>query len=261
MMDINTAILESIKEEFINSDELLARNEWETYAYDNIAVPRVSHILKACNLSIEPLMRWANNLGYRHTDYVQARNIAAEKGTRIHNAIEAFIKERKVPNYHDIYNDEIKHAVYNGFEGFVAFWNNYRYKNQIKEVKMEQTLVTPYFGGTYDLMITLKDGRNFLYDFKTTNSLKWEQFVQLSAYKFALENYYATNISAIGVLLIDKSKPSCKEYLLDLSIPSNQMYVTYCEQCFISMLNTFYNCTRTKEKFNDIRKDILIKGE
>ena len=258
-MTIEKAILKQLEDEYINTDELLARQDWDTYEYNEMPVPRVSNILKACNLSIEPLMKWASNLGFKHVDYVRARNIAAEKGTRIHNAIEAFIKERKVPNYHDIFSEDVKQAVYNGFEGFAAFWNNYRYKDNIVNVQMEQTLVTPYYGGTYDLMITLDDGRNFLYDFKTSNSLKWEQFVQLSAYKYALENYYNIKISACGILLIDKATPNCKEYLLDFMIPDNLAYINDCQKAFMSMLYTFYNCTALKEKFSDIRRGILIK--
>ena len=258
-MTIEDRILHAIDEEYINTDELLARQEWDTYEYNKMPVPRVSNILKACNMSIEPLMKWASNLGYKHIDYVRARNVAAEKGTRIHNAIEAFIKDRKVPNYHDIFSEDVKQAVYNGFEGFAAFWNGYRYKDEIANVQMEQTLVTPYFGGTYDLMITLKDGRNFLYDFKTSNSLKWEQFVQLSAYKYALENYYNTKVSACGILLIDKATPNCKEYLLDFMIPDNLAYINDCQKTFISMLYTFYNCTALKEEFSGIRRGILIK--
>ena len=260
-MSFEDEILKDLEDEYINSDTLLARNEWDTYYYNKMGIPRVSFILRACNLSVEPLMKWASSLGFRHIDYVQARNKAANKGTVIHNSIEAFIKDKKVPDYYKISDEDVKNALYNGFEGFCAFWNNYRFKDQIAEVKMEQTVVTPFFGGTYDLMITLKDGRNILYDFKTSNQLKYEHFVQLSAYKFALENYYNTPISAMGVLLIDKNTPNCREYLLDFSIQDNQIYASYCQKCFISMTHTFYSCTAVKEKFSELRRGILIKDK
>lgn len=260
-MNTEEAILSDIQDEYINIDELKAREEWESYSFKGLPVPRVSSVLKACSFSIEPLMRWASRLGYRHMDYVIARNTAAEKGTRIHNAIEAFIKDKKVPNYRKIPSEEIKNAVYNGFEGFASFWNAYRFKDMITNATMEKTLVTPYFGGTYDLMITLNDGRNLLYDFKTSNNLKWEHFVQLSAYKYALENYYNTPISGIGVLLINKYKPNCNEYFIDTENASNIVYINKCQKCFISMLYSYYNSLSVMEYFDTIKKECLIKNK
>ena len=258
-MNIEDAILQDLTEEYINTDSLLAREEWDTYTYKKLPVPRVSHVLKACTMSIEPLMKWASRLGFKHIDYIVARNTAAKKGTLIHNAIEAFIKDRKVPDYYKVSDEDVKQALYNGFEGFASFWNNFRYKDEIASVKMEETIVTPYYGGTYDLLITLKDGRNMLYDFKTSNHLKWEHFVQLAAYKYSLENYYNTPICSTGILLIDKYKPSCKEYILDFTIPENVAYIDQCQKCFISMLYTYYNSIAVSEGFDKLRKTLLYK--
>ena len=258
-MNIEESILQDITDEYINSDTLLARSEWDTYEYNKLPVPRVTNIIKACNTNTEALLKWANSLGYRHKSHIKERSVAATKGTIIHNSIEDFIKTGKLPNYNRLlYSDDIVLAVQNGVDGFISFWGLYRYRNDIDKISMEQTIVTPYFGGTYDMLITLKDGRNLLYDFKTSNNITTTHFIQLSAYRYALQTYYNTHIDGVAILKIDKNKPLCNEYFIDLNDTANIGFINTCEKTFIGMLYTYYNMLNTQEQFNKIIKEIMV---
>ena len=251
---INQAILEELDNEFINSDMLHLRDEWDHYKYKKLFVPRVTHIIHTCTLDTEALTKWANSLGYRHINSNYAREQAALTGTAIHNAIEDFLLNKSYPKFDTPMDEQMKQSIKNGIDGFISFWENYRFKDLVADVSLEQTLVTPYFGGTYDMIITLTDGRKFLYDFKTSNNIRDSYFVQLAAYRFALLNYYNTKLDGVAILMINKKTPSCKEYMLDLNIKENDDFMNLCERTFMSMLYTYYNCIAVKISFKEIIK-------
>jgi predicted RecB family nuclease len=251
---INDIILEELDNEYVNGDILHLRDEWDHYKYKKLPVPRVTHIIHACTLDTDALTKWANSLGYRHINSDQARDEAALKGTLIHEAIENYLLHKSYPKFDKPMGIKVKEAVMNGIDGFIAFWDNYRYKNLVVNVQLEQTIVTPYFGGTYDLLVTLNDGRNYLYDFKTTNSIRDSQFIQLAAYRFTLLRYYNIDLAGCAILQIDKNKPFCREYMLDFSNPINVGFMNQCETTFISMLYTYYNLCSTHLAFNEIIK-------
>lgn len=251
---INDIILEEIDNEYINSDILHLRDEWDHYKYKKLPVPRVTHIIHSCTLDTEALTRWANSLGYKHINSKAAMDEAALKGTLIHEAIENYLLHKEYPKFDKPISITVREAVQNGIDGFIAFWENYRYKDLIANIRMEETLVTPYFGGTFDLLISLNDGRNYLYDFKTTNSIRDSQFIQLAAYRFALLKYYNTKLDGCAILQIDKKTPSCREYMLDFSDPVNLAFINQCENTFISLLYAYYNTYATHLAFNEIIK-------
>ena len=251
---INDIILEELDNEYVNGDILHLRDEWDHYKYKKLPVPRVTEIIHACTLDTDALTRWANSLGYKHINSDQARDEAALKGTLIHEAIENYLLYKSYPKFDKPLGIKVKEAVQNGIDGFITFWNNYRYKDLVANVQLEQTIVTPYFGGTYDLLITLKDGRNYLYDFKTTNSVRDSQFIQLSAYRFALYKYYDIQLDGCAILHINKKIPSCSEYMLDFKDPANLAFINQCETAFISMLYAYYNNYAVHLAFNEIIK-------
>ena len=243
-------ILDEIDAEFLNSDITKMREEWTHYKYKDFPVPRVTEILKCASLSNDALIKWANSLGFKHQNSNQVRDLAAHRGSMVHDAIEEYIKTGKLPDTTKL-DFETQEIVNNCLDGFMSFWNNYRFKDEIKSIKMEETIVTPFYGGTYDLLITLNDGRNYLYDFKTTNALKDSQYVQLAAYQYALTEYYNTVLSGVGILLINKSKPLCQEYFLDFDDPSNLKFMLQCANTFFSVLYTYYNLKQTSFMFSD----------
>ena len=238
---INDIILKEIDDEFLNGDIIGLKDEWSHYKYKDFPVPRVTEVLKCAQLSNEGLIRWANAMGFKHLNSAKLRDRAAYLGSMIHDGIEKFIKTGKVEYPKNIvYEDENAYEIFtNAMRGFTNFWNNYRFIDQIKTIEMEQKVVTPYFGGTFDLLITLKNGKKYLYDFKTTNYIKDSQFVQLSAYYYALREFYNTRLNGVGVLLINKNKPLCEEYFIDFEIDNNLSFINQCENTFISILHTY----------------------
>ncbi len=252
IVDINKAILNDLEEEFLNADIAHFRDEWDHYKYNKQYIPRVTHIIHSCQLDSDSLVIWANKMGKMHKDSQEIKENAAILGTYIHEMLEKYINSGIEPDIMamDI-ADNFKRKMIVALEGFKAFWEGYRYKDLVESVTTEKTILTPYFGGTYDLMVNLKDGRHYLYDFKTTNSLRDSQFIQLAAYNFGLRNYYNTNLSGVAILKIDKYRPSCKEYMIDFSIPSNISFIDQCERTFIAMMYSYYNMKLTKMYFDD----------
>lgn len=249
---INDIILKDLDDEFINSDLSRFRSEWNHYKYKEFGVPRVSEIIACTSLNgSEGLVRWANSLGFKHQSAVKCRDRAAKIGTAVHHAIEEYIKTGYIPLPDLNTPSDVQEVIDNCLEGFGAFWDNYRFRDLIDYTKLEQTILTPYFGGTFDLLIHLKDGRNLLYDFKTTNHLKDSQYLQLAAYQFGLREYYNIKTAGAGILLIDKNKPLCEEYFLDYSIPDNLVFMNQCENTFLSILHTYYNLKQTDYLFNE----------
>lgn len=250
---INDAILKDIEDEFLNGDVVGLKDEWNHYKYKDLPIPRVTEILKCAQLSNEGLIRWANAMGFKRLNSAKLRDRAAYLGNIIHNGIEKFIKTGEVKYPENIvYDDPDAYEIFtNAIKGFTNFWDNYRFRDQIKTTEMEQKVVTPYFGGTFDLLITLKNGKKYLYDFKTTNSVKESQFIQLSAYRYALREYYNIQLNGVGILQIDKNRPLCQEYFLDFEINDNFNFINQCENTFISILYTYYNLKVTEIMFDD----------
>ena len=251
---INEMIINELDEEFLNADINHLRDEWDHYEYEGLPVPRVTKIIHSCQLDAhDALIKWANRMGFCRKDATEERDYAASLGSRVHELIDEYINHNISPNF-AIQDDVFKYhfRLQTAFNNFKAFWDNYRYKNLIESVSTEKTLVTPYFGGTYDLLITLKDGRKYLYDFKTTNTLRDSHFVQLAAYNYALRNYYNTQLSGVAILKISKSKSGgCYEYMIDFDEnPGNKIFIDHCERTFISMLYAYYNMTVTKLEFD-----------
>lgn len=247
---IDDIILKEIEDEFLNADIIGLKDEWSFYKYKEFPVPRVTEVLKCSQLSTDGLVRWANAMGFKRLNSNKLRDQAAARGTMIHNAIENYIKTGILdePENCDI---ETINIYKNATSGFINFWNNFRFVKDISNIETEQKVVTPYFGGTFDMLITLKNGKKYLYDFKTTNYIKDSQFIQLSAYNYALREYYKTQLNGVGVLLINKNKPLCEEYFIDFEIGDNFRFINQCEKTFISILYTYYNLKVTDIMFND----------
>lgn len=250
---INEAILDEIQNEFLNGDVVNLRAEWNHYKYKKLFVPRVTEIIHSCSLDTDGLVRWANALGFKGINADYSRDKAALIGQETHKAIEDYLMHKSYPKFDTPMEYKVKEAISNGISGFISFWENFRYKDLVTDISMEQTLVTPYYGGTYDLLITLADGRKYLYDFKTTNKVQYSHFIQLGAYKYTLNNYFNTDLAGCAILHISKKKPSCSEYMLEFNEQDNVRFINQCERTFISMLYTYYNSTVVKLMYDEIK--------
>ena len=252
-------ILEQIQDEFINHDELHVRETWNEYIYENMPIPRVTSIINSCNINTKNLMRWSNRQGFKKVSYDNYMNLASTKGNCIHKAIEDYILYKKEPEIVDniFVTDEIKSAVYNSYNGFKAFWDIYIEDHKIEEIQVERKIITPYYGGTMDLYMKEENGLEHIFDFKSSNYLHAHHFIQLAAYKYALEWYTpgAHHVDSCDILLLDKKTPLCKDYKVDFTVPEQGLFFDYCTQCFFSMMYTFYNTYRVEEHFNRLFRE------
>lgn len=206
---------------------------------DGVIVPRVTEILSTM-IHKDALMYWANKLGFRNISYSSALETAANIGTKAHKAIEVFLKE-KLQDRSNI-----------PFLGFMQWYNIIRNKSQIDIIYVEHRLVSDYFGGTLDCLLSI-DGKIFLVDFKTSNHIQYSYFLQLAAYRYMLR-LEGIEVNGVIVLKLEKDEVGFTEYSLDFSNSNHLDFMNHCEATFFSLVYGFYNINKTEEWFKKIFK-------
>lgn len=231
---------------------ILPKDETNKYFFKGRSVPRVTEILSKM-IHEDYLMNWANMLGLvKRIKLSDEMNRVSTIGTYSHNTIEEYIK-------HDIFNKEelekelnnenIYNAVENCVESFKLWYDDIS-NNNIEIVGIENKLVCPWYGGTYDLLIKINDVL-YLVDFKTSNHIGYKYMIQLSAYKYVL-NMNNINIGGCIILQLDKKKPSFEEYFLNFNILSHKQFIDQCTNTFLSLVYAYYNIVSTENSFNKI---------
>ena len=208
-------------------------------------IPRVTEIIDRC-MDSTALMNWAHTIGVNGIIYKDFRKKILETGTKSHKAIEDYIKTGKIDP--DAPVNPI-HAFENWWKGLHATYSS------IKILGQEFTLKTPYFGGTYDMLLDL-DGEVNLIDFKTSKSIHYNYFIQLAAYKYMLEFQGICNVDKIIIVRIPKDKPNYETMCLDMKNPTHASFINECLHDFANMVQVFWSDTLVENQFNQIRKDI-----
>ena len=144
------------------------------YTYNGKLVPRVTSVLSDM-LHEDYLMDWANNVGlYQHKRHSYYRDFATTVGTTIHEAIEKYITAGEELQMNEV-PEQYRKQVYNCWNAFLSWWELISHtKYQI--ILQEYTMVTPYCGGTLDLLMNI-NGTVYLIDFKTSNSISFKYFL------------------------------------------------------------------------------------
>ena len=220
------------------------------YVFNGIQVPRVTSILSAM-LHEDYLMKWSNALGlYQRKKYEEFLQDAADKGSFVHDAINKYLLTGELLDVDTLpaTNDQ-KKVAYNGFYSFLEWWN--RNNHLLELVATEMELVCPYFGGTCDFLVSLND-KNYLLDFKTSKQTGYKHFLQLAAYRYILEKYHNMKIDGVGILLLNKFKIKVEEYILDLSIEQNRLFMDQNEQTFLALVFAYYNRLKTESMYANI---------
>lgn len=205
-----------------------------------IRVPRVTEILSRM-IHNDGLMYWANSLGFKGIKYRDALNQAAKAGTECHSLIERFLKEK----FQDSSNIP--------FQGFLS-WYDIITKDAglpIEAIYVERKLVCNWFGGTLDALLKIGEGK-YLTDFKTSNHVTFNYFLQLAAYRFMLRIIEGIIIDGVIVLQLDKEEVGFKEFVLDFSNPDHLNFINQCENTFLSLVYAFYNLEEVRINFNSI---------
>ena len=216
------------------------------YIYNGITVPRVTKIISKC-IHSDSLMRWANSLGFKHQSYNTVLNRAADIGSQCHSNIDQFMDN----NNHIMHEDNLYNESFNAYNSFRKWFD---YINNIMPINVifhEKTLVCPYFGGTIDGLYNI-NGKIYLVDYKTSNSIKYSHFLQLSAYRFMLKNICNINIDGCIILQLSKTDISYKEYVLNFNNIDHLNFINSCEAAFLSMVYSYYNILKIEQDYNKI---------
>ncbi len=150
----------------------------------------------------QTLIAWTRRESLAGNDPEKVKDKAAEIGTIAHYLIECHIKgvEADLAEYAKADIDKAENA-------FLAFLE-YEKQHQFKYIKSELELVSESvkFGGTIDL-IAEQNGEKYLIDFKTSNGVYDEHYIQVAAYYYmALENN--VDVKNVVILQIDKNDGS-----------------------------------------------------
>ena len=240
-------ILDVIREKIVPEEY----NNFETvYNYEGVPVPRVTNILSSM-LHEDGLMVWSNNIGKQGCDYKKTLNLAAEKGTYVHNAIEDYIQNGNTLDMSSVDSFCTK-DVYRAYNSFLSWWNII--KDNIEVLMQEVPLVGKYFAGTLDLLIKFNN-RIYLLDFKTSNHISYKYFLQLSAYRYLLKELYNIEINGCGIIMLNKKEIAYNETILDFANEYDLYFMNQCEETFFSLVYGFYNRMRVESMFATVMEN------
>ena len=136
-----------------------------------------------------------NILTNARTAFKDASTEAKDIGSHVHNMIEAYIKNKKVP-------EDVHDKAETGFLAFLE-WEKL---NRVEWLESELTLISELhgYGGTCDA-VAMVNGTKYLIDFKTAKGFYPEYDTQAAAYLQALlEEGRHPTCSHIGILRLDK---------------------------------------------------------
>lgn len=144
---------------------------------------------------------------------------AADIGTLIHDY--AYLSELgKIQDATSLYDQmmqlplESKDKLLNGINKFK------KWKEEVKDelVKSEELIASPthLFCGKFD-RLARRDGRLILGDFKTSNSIYLEHFIQLAAYRVAIREWFGLEVDSLEVLRFGKDDGEFETMLIDKS--------------------------------------------
>lgn len=211
------------------------------YEYNGKIVPRVTSVISTM-IHEDGLMYWSNKLGFHHQSYKQVMNEALDYGTKTHHGIEIFLKESRIE----------ESAPYFSITAFIHWWNNLISHNVVQILGQEIPVVCQYYGGTYDLLISI-NGEPWLIDFKTSNHITYKYFLQLAAYNRVLRDEQNIHLKGVCILQLSKTSPSFNEYALNFSNPCHKAYIDDSERTFMSLLYSYYHI----KYMEDVSKHVL----
>jgi len=217
-----------------------------SYEYDGMAVPRVTHIIRKCT-SNESLINWANSMGFKHVDCNDIRDKAAMIGSVCHENIDMF----SVNNNHQINSNAPRQSIY-AYNSFLNWFNKLSTNNIVNILMHEQPLVCKWFGGTLDALYEV-NGKKWIIDYKTSNSMKMTYLLQLAAYRYMLEESGINIDGGVAILKLNKTNIGWEEYVLNFSNKHDLDIMNYAEQTFLSMVYTYYNIMNLEHLYNSLK--------
>lgn len=215
------------------------------YNYNGRIVPRVTKILSRC-IHNDGLMYWVNSLGFKHKSYQKTLNQAANIGTLCHNNIDNFLDN----NSHTIPKDIDPEAI-NAYNSFIKWFDEINILGNVQILLHEYTLVCPYFGGTLDGLYKIND-KIYIVDYKTSNHISFNYYLQLSAYRYMLRNELGIEVDGVIILQLSKQDISYNEYMLTFDNPNHLAFINQCENTFLSLVYSYYNLFIVENMYNNL---------
>ena len=215
------------------------------YLYNGKVIPRVTKILSKC-IHNDGLMYWANSLGFKHKSYQKTLNEAANIGSQCHNNIDYFLTNKS-----HILPEDINYSTKNAYQSFIKWFDEINLLGDVEVIFHERTLLCPYFGGTLDGLYKINN-KIYLVDYKTSNHIVYNYFLQLSAYRYILRTEHNIEIDGCIILQLSKNDISYNECTLDFSNPNHLMFINQCENTFLSLVYSYYNLAIIESEFNNL---------
>lgn len=176
-----------------------------TYEHGSNQVPSVTQILK--HINEDYIAHWANSLGFKGLGYRKELNKYAIEGTKVHNEIEEFLTNGLCMT------DPVGKTM--GFMSFIRWYKEKGYDSNIliEPLLLEKSYVGKYFCGTIDAVMNI-DGNIHIVDYKTSSTIGYKYFMQLSAYKYLLSKV-GIEVDKLTILQLDKYDIKYTEYTID----------------------------------------------
>lgn len=139
---------------------------------------------------------WLKDVGH-NSDIIASK--AANKGTQVHNAVEAFLNGEEITWIDEWGNAKYSLDVWKMILKFADFWNTY--KPELVATEYHLFSDEHEYAGTADLIVRFQ-GSLWLMDLKTSNSLHTSYDLQLAAYVTAWNETHNEKITHTGILWV-----------------------------------------------------------
>ena len=246
-MSPNNIQLINCLDNIINTNPNLFINEESEYYFKGHKIPRVTSMLSR-GIHNDSLMDWANYIGrVKHQNYGTVMNKSLNIGSQTHECIDYFFHNNaEVSNYTNL-DIEARQA----YLSFSKWYRDINSTAQIELIYNEHPLISKYYGGTLDALMKF-NGRIFLIDFKTSNSIRINYALQVAAYAILLEMVENIQIDGCLVLQLSKTSIGYNEYIIDLANPEQNQYFENCKNSFLSLALWYYNLALSEAGYSNI---------
>jgi hypothetical protein len=142
---------------------------------------------------------WLKDVGH-NSDIIA--NKAANEGTQVHNAVEAFLNGEEITWIDEFGNAKYNLDVWRMILRFAEFWNTH--KPELVATEYHLFSDEHEYAGTADFIVKFQ-GNLWLMDLKTSNSLHTSYDLQLAAYATAWNETHNEKITHTGILWVKAS--------------------------------------------------------
>jgi hypothetical protein len=163
------------------------------YRRNNKYYPSVSSILNYFPKN-QYFHSWLKDVGHNADIIVQK---AAQEGTQVHNAIEAFLNGEDIKWIDDYGNARYSLDIWKMILKFAEFWNTHKPELVASEYHLFSD--KHEYAGTADLIVRFKE-KLWLLDIKTSNSLHTSYDLQLASYAKAWNETHDEAIEKTGII-------------------------------------------------------------